>query len=120
MLSDTNTKDILMTQFKLMGLNNIVAFSHSGQSLAVAGYDGTVKILHASTGKTVFRHRIPGFKNAVIIHHHQWSKDDRLYAFSCCSKVFVIDVSNQGIQNGMAAYGADGLQFRQPHCDRRR
>lgn len=90
-----------MERFKLMGLNNIVAFSPSGNFLAVAGYDGTVKILDTSTGKAIVRHRIPGFKHETIIHHHQWSADDQFYAFSCCAAVFVIHVGNRSLMRSV-------------------
>lgn len=82
---------------KLTGNNNIVAFSRDGDLVGVGGYDGSYKICSLSMNKVLFKTKVKGPRNDVIIWHQSISHSQRYFAFSCLRKVFVIDLETKSL-----------------------
>lgn len=90
-------KEIAQKTIKLTGKNSIVKFSKDGSLVAVGAYDGGFKVFDVDSEKSVFKTKIKGPKRNVIIHNIDLSFDNKYGAFSCLSKVYVVDFLTQKI-----------------------
>ncbi len=86
-----------MKTIRLTGHNLGVTFSADGSLIAVAGYDGSVKIRDSSSQRWIFRSKLRGPRAQLPIYHHAISRNNRYYAFSCLRSIFVVDLTTGSI-----------------------
>lgn len=84
-------------RIKLTGSNSIIKFSDDGTLIAVGAYDGGFKVFDVSAEKAIFKTKIKGPKREVMIHNIAISFDNQYCAFSCLSKVYIVELASKQI-----------------------
>ena len=84
-----------MREFKVAGKHILCDYSNDGTAIALGGWNGNARIVDAITGKVRGKFKVKGLNPQI--RNHAISRDNRHYAFSCSSRIFVGEIASSEI-----------------------